>query len=62
MGVSPLEVTILRRGSFKHYYSLKKASGSDLALRRPPRMNASDEVIENLVGRRVTERQMATIA
>ncbi len=56
MEVSPLEVTVLRPGTFKDYYREKQENGSELAQRRPPRMNATDNVVEELLslgGRRM---------
>jgi len=50
MEVQPLEVTVLRPGTFRDYYQGRKGNGMELAQRRPPRMNASDEVIRELIG------------
>jgi hypothetical protein len=50
MGIEPLEVTVLRHGAFGDYYLRKKEGGFDLAQRRPPRVNAPDEVIQELAG------------
>jgi hypothetical protein len=50
MGIEPLRVTVLRRGSFSGYYLRKREGGFDLAHRRPPRVNAPDEVIRELIG------------
>ena len=49
MDMEPLEVTVLPHGTFKRYYRQRKESGSELAQRKPPRMNASDEIIEELI-------------
>jgi hypothetical protein len=49
MEVLPLEVTVLRPGTFKDYYQESKESGLELPQRRPPRINASDDVIRELV-------------
>lgn len=49
MEVRPLEVTVLRQGTFKDYYREKQENGSELAQRRPPRMNAPDNVVEELL-------------
>ena len=49
MEMRPLEVTELRRGTFKGYYQGKQENGSALAQRRPPRMNAPDSVVEELL-------------
>ena len=50
MEMRPLEVTVLRQGTFKDYYREKQENGSELAQRRPPRMNAPDNVVEELLG------------
>jgi len=49
MDIEPLEVTALPQGTFKRYYRQRKERGLELAQRRPPRMNASDEIIEELI-------------
>ena len=49
MDIHPLEVTVLRPGTFRDYYMVKKESGAELHQRRPPRMNASDDIIRELV-------------
>ena len=56
MDVHPLQVTALRPGTFRDYYLERKGNGSELAQRRPPRMNASDDIIRELVslGSRMT--------
>ena len=45
----PLEVTILNPGTFSDYYNQKKEYGAELMQRKPPRMNASDEVVRELL-------------
>jgi hypothetical protein len=50
MGIEPLEVTVLRHGAFGDYYLKKRGEGFDLAQRKPPRVNAPDEVIKELIG------------
>ena len=50
MELQPLEVTVLRRGTFRDYYRKRQENGLELARRRPPRMNASDEGIRELIG------------
>jgi phenylacetate-coenzyme A ligase PaaK-like adenylate-forming protein len=52
LGIRPLRVTLLPAGSFQRYYDKKKASGAELAHLKPPHMNASDAVIQDLLGRR----------
>ncbi len=49
MEIRPLEVTPLRPGTFKDYYDEKQKSGSALAQRKPPRVNASDVTIAELL-------------
>lgn len=61
METQPLEVTAIRRGTFKRYYDSKKANGAELAQRRPPRMNPNDEVLEELLGSKVVEKQITTV-
>mgnify|MGYP000742918251 CR=1 FL=1 len=58
MEIQPLQVSILCPGTFGDYYREKQESGVELAQRRPPRMNAPDDVIRELVllGRRQTVR------
>jgi hypothetical protein len=49
MEMRPLEVTVLRQGAFKAYYREKQENGAQLAQRRPPRMNAPDNVVAELL-------------
>jgi len=49
MEIRPLEVTVLRPGTFSEYYLVEKEKGAELHLRKPPRLNASDEVIRRLI-------------
>jgi hypothetical protein len=49
MEIHPLEVTALRSGSFQEYYLGKKKRGAVLAELRPPRMNAADHVVADLL-------------
>jgi hypothetical protein len=48
MEIRPLEVTVLRSGTFRDYYRARWENGSELAQRKPPRMNASDDIISEL--------------
>ena len=50
LGIRPLRVSLLQAGSFQRYYEKKKASGAELAHLKPPHMNASDAVIQELLG------------
>jgi hypothetical protein len=60
MEVRPLEVTMLRSGTFKDFYTEKQKSGFELAQSRPPRMNASDEIIGELIS--LANRQPVPVA
>jgi hypothetical protein len=60
MEVRPLEVTMLRSGTFKDFYTEKQKSGFELAQSRPPRMNASDEIIGELIS--LANRQTVPVA
>ena len=50
MDIKPLEVTVLPSGTFRDFYSQRQENGADLAQSRPPRMNASDDIISELTG------------
>jgi hypothetical protein len=60
MEVRPLEVTILRSGTFEDFYTEKQKSGFELAQSRPPRMNTSDDIIEELIS--LANRQTVPVA
>jgi hypothetical protein len=49
MEIRPLQITALRPGTFQSYYRDMEQRGRQLALRRPPRMNASDDIIAGLM-------------
>lgn len=49
LGIKPLEVTLLRQGTFKDYYEQKRKDGAELPQRKPPRMNAPDDAIAELL-------------
>ncbi len=49
MDIHPLEVTLLRPGTFTDYYTEKMGAGAELSRRKPPRINAPDDVIKELV-------------
>jgi hypothetical protein len=49
LGWQPLEVTLLPEGAFGRYMLEKQAAGADLAHLKPPQMNATDDMIENLL-------------
>jgi hypothetical protein len=45
----PLEVSIVKPGSFGRYMEQRQKEGADLAHIKPPHLNASDTVIERLM-------------
>jgi hypothetical protein len=47
--VQPLEIVVLPRGTFQAYSSEQQSAGADLAHMKPPHMNPSDEVVDDLV-------------
>jgi hypothetical protein len=49
MEIHPLEVTLLRNGTFQEYSQERQVGGAGLAQSRPQRVNAPDEVIQELV-------------
>ncbi|OGO23606.1 MAG: hypothetical protein A2144_14305 [Chloroflexi bacterium RBG_16_50_9] len=49
MESQPLAVTVLRAGTYRDYYQKQKENELELAQRKPPRMNASDDIIRELV-------------
>jgi hypothetical protein len=51
MEVRPLEVTVLRPGTFRGYYDERQQNSSALGQRKPPRVNPSNDVIAELLGR-----------
>jgi len=46
---NPVRVTLLPQGSFQRYYEVMQKSGADLAHLKPPHMNATDAVIQQLI-------------
>ena len=48
VGVPPVIVTLLKNGTFTRYMQEKQAEGFDLAHLKPPHINASDQIINNL--------------
>lgn len=61
LGIQPVRVTILQPGTFQHYYEEKQKKGADLAHLKPPHMNASDAIIENLLNISNTEKSKACV-
>ncbi len=49
LGIQPLKVTLLGEGTFQCFYEAKQKSGADLSHLKPPHMNASEQVIEELL-------------
>ncbi len=49
LGVQPIHVTTLPKGSFMHYLEEKRKAGAELAHFKPPHMNASDRDIKMLL-------------
>ena len=48
MDIQPIEVIALRPGTFNNYYTRRQESGAELSQMKPPRMNATDEITEEL--------------
>ncbi len=49
MEIRPLQITVLRPGSFRNYYREMERNSPQLALRQPPKMNATDDIIAGLI-------------
>jgi hypothetical protein len=49
IGLRPLAVSILTKGTYKRYFEERQASGSDIAHLKPPHVNASEKVMEDLL-------------
>jgi hypothetical protein len=49
MEIHPLEVTLLRPGTFNHYYDERQKRGSALGQRKPPKINTPDDTIAELL-------------
>ena len=47
--IAPMQATALPPGTFDSYYNEKLAEDLPLDIRRPPRMNADDEAIDDLM-------------
>ena len=59
MGIYPLQVTLLKRGSYSYYARLRHKAGYELAMQRPARMNALEADIQELMG--LTTRKLVDI-
>jgi hypothetical protein len=49
LGLQPVRVTVLPRGTFERYYQEKVKEGADLAHLKPPHINAPEPVIQRLL-------------
>jgi hypothetical protein len=49
IGLRPLEVTLLPQNAFRGYLLRQQAAGADLAHLKPPHVNPSDSMLEELV-------------
>ncbi len=49
LGVHPLEVTVLRPGTFADYCLMKENQGEALHMQKPPRINAPEAAIKELI-------------
>jgi hypothetical protein len=49
LGIRPLRVITIPQGSFQSYYEDRRQAGASLAQLKPPHMNASDTIIQNLL-------------
>ncbi|MFC2045673.1 GH3 auxin-responsive promoter family protein [Chloroflexota bacterium] len=49
LGLKPIKITLLSRGTFGRYYQEKVKEGADLAHLKPSHMNAHDSVIQRLL-------------
>ena len=52
MDIHPLQVTLLKPGSFSNYSRVRYLAGMELVQQKPRRMNASEEEINELLGRK----------
>jgi hypothetical protein len=55
MNIYPLEVTLLKQGSFSSFSRIRHIQGLELAQQKPRRMNACEEEIQELLGRPVAK-------
>jgi len=49
LGLQPVRVTLLSRGTFQRYYEEMREQGADLSHLKPPHMNPSDFVVQRLL-------------
>ncbi len=49
LGLQPIRVTLLRKGTFARYADRQREAGADLAHLKPPHINPSQEVVEQLL-------------
>jgi phenylacetate-coenzyme A ligase PaaK-like adenylate-forming protein len=55
MDIHPLQVTVLPVGAFDTFYRRRQENGADLAQSRPPKVNAPDDIIEELTSAKENE-------
>jgi hypothetical protein len=61
MEIQPLRLTLLKRGSFKNLARARYQAGFELAQQRPPRMNASEQDILELLGVAAVRKAVRTV-
>lgn len=49
LGLQPVRVTLLPRGSFQRYMDQQRAAGADLAHLKPPHINPSERALSDLM-------------
>jgi hypothetical protein len=49
LGLQPVKVTLLPRGSFQRYMDRQRAAGADLAHLKPPHINPSERALSDLM-------------
>jgi hypothetical protein len=59
MDIEPLEVTVLPLGTFYDFYHRRQRNGANLSQSRPPRMNAPDDIIDELMGVKKEDKPVA---
>jgi hypothetical protein len=60
MDIHPIQVTLLKPGSFSNYSRVRHLAGMELVQQKPRRMNASEEEINELLGRKT--RRLVNVA
>ncbi len=59
LGLKPLKITLLPKGSFRSYSDRQRAAGADLVHLKPPHINPSDAVLESLLQAAVEPEEVA---